>query len=109
MTQQTLGNLQADGTYSNGIPSIPLVTQIQAFQTGDYGTDGSFGALDVVGLFVILISMVGFNRLSPIVGVLLSASIVFALSFFGIISLPTVLVGVIALVIFLGWGITRNR
>ena len=79
------------------------------FQTGDYGTDGNFGALDVVGLFVILISMVGFNRLSPIVGVLLSASIVFALSFFGIISLPTVLVGVIALVIFLGWGITRNR
>ena len=94
---------------STGMPNIPLVTQIQAFQTGDYGTDGSFGALDVVGLFVILISMVGFNRLSPIVGVLLSASIVFALSFFGIISLPTVLVGVIALVIFLGWGITRNR
>jgi len=47
--------------------------------------------------------------LSPIVGALLSASMVFALSFFGIISLPTVLVGVIALVIFLGWGITRNR
>jgi hypothetical protein len=94
---------------ATGMPSIPLVTQIQAFQTGDYGTDGSFGALDIVGLFVILISMVGFNRLSPIVGVLLSASMVFALSFFGIISLPTVLVGVIALVIFLGWGITRNR
>ena len=94
---------------STGMPNIPLVTQVQAFQTGEYGTDGNFGALDVVGLFVILISMVGFNRLSPIVGVLLSASLVFALSFFGIISLPTVLVGVIALVIFLGWGITRNR
>lgn len=94
---------------STGTPNIPLVTQIQAFQTGDYGTDGEFGALDVVGLFVILISMVGFNRLSPIVGVLLSASLVFALSFFGIISLPTVLVGIIALVIFLAWGITRNR
>jgi hypothetical protein len=94
---------------STGMPNIPLVTQIQAFQTGDYGTDGEFGALDVVGLFVILISMVGFNRLSPIVGVLLSASLVFGLSFFGIISLPTVLVGIIALVIFLAWGITRNR
>ena len=94
---------------STGMPNIPLVTQIQAFQTGEYGTDGSFGALDVVGLFVILISMVGFNRVSPIVGVLLSASLVFALSFFGIISLPTVLVGVVALVIFLAWGIQRNR
>jgi hypothetical protein len=94
---------------STGVPNIPLVTQIQAFQTGDYGTDGEFGALDIVGLFVILISMVGFNRLNPIVGVLLSASLVFGLSFFGIISLPTVLVGVVALVIFLAWGITRNR
>ena len=94
---------------STGVPNIPLVAQIQAFQTGDYGTDGDFGALDVVGLFVILISMVGFNRLNPIVGVLLSASLVFGLSFFGIISLPTVLVGVVALVIFLAWGITRNR
>ena len=94
---------------TTGVPNIPLVTQIQAFQTGDYGTDGDFGALDVVGLFVILISMVGFNRLNPIVGVLLSASLVFGLSFFGIISLPTVLVGVVALVIFLAWGITRNR
>jgi len=109
MTQQTLGNLQADGTYSSGIPSIPLVAQIQGFQTGDYGTDGEFSGLDIVGLFVILISMVGFNRLNPIVGVLLSASLVFALSFFGIISLPTVLVGVVALVIFLAWGIQRNR
>ena len=109
MTQQSFGTLQADGTYSTGVPNIPLVTQIQAFQTGDYGTDGNFGALDVVGLFVILISMVGFNRLNPIVGVLLSASLVFGLSFFGIISLPTVLVGVVALVIFLAWGITRNR
>jgi hypothetical protein len=94
---------------TTGVPNIPLVTQIQAFQTGDYGTDGDFGALDIVGLFVILISMVGFNRLNPIVGVLLSASLVFGLSFFGIISLPTVLVGVVALVIFLAWGITRNR
>ena len=109
MTQQSFGTLQADGTYSAGMPNIPLVTQIQAFQTGEYGTDGEFGALDVVGLFVILISMVGFNRLNPIVGVLLSASLVFGLSFFGIISLPTVLVGVVALVIFLAWGITRNR
>jgi len=57
----------------------------------------------------ILISMVGFNRVSPIVGVLISASLIFALSWFGIITIPTVIVGVIALVIFLAWGINRNR
>ena len=101
--------IMTQNNLSTGMPNIPLVTQIQAFQTGDYGTDGEFGALDIVGLFVILLSMVGFNRLSPIVGVLLSASLVFALAFFGIISIPTILVGVIALVIFLAWGITRNR
>ena len=101
--------IMTQNNLSTGMPNIPLVTQIQAFQTGEYGTDGEFGALDIVGLFVILLSMVGFNRLSPIVGVLLSASLVFALAFFGIISIPTILVGVIALVIFLAWGITRNR
>jgi hypothetical protein len=56
-----------------------------------------------------MISMVGFNRLSPIVGVLLSASLIFVLAWFGIVTIPVVVVGVIALVIFLAWGINRNR
>ena len=99
----------ADGTYSTGLPNIPLVTQITNFTSGEYGTDGDFGAVDIVGLFVILVSMVGFNRVSPIVGVLISASTIFALSFFGLIAIPTIIVGAIALVIFLAWGITRNR
>jgi len=63
----------------------------------------------VIGLFVILISMVGFNRVSPIVGVIISASVIFALSFFGLIAIPTAIVGVIALITFLAWGITRNK
>ena len=94
---------------STGLPNIPLVTQVTNFTTGEYGTDGDFGAIDVVGLFVILVSMVGFNRVAPIVGVLISASMIFALSFFGLIAIPTVIIGVIGLVIFLAWGITRNR
>uniref|UniRef100_A0AAT9J973 ORF7 n=1 Tax=Nitrosopumilaceae spindle-shaped virus TaxID=3065433 RepID=A0AAT9J973_9VIRU len=109
MTQNTLGTLQQDGTYSTGLPNIPLVTQVTNFTAGEYGTDGDFGAIDIVGLFVILVSMVGFNRVSPIVGVLISASTIFALSFFGLIAIPTVIIGVIGLVIFLAWGITRNR
>ena len=100
MTQQSL---------STGLPNIPLVTQVNNFTTGEYGTDGDFGALDVIGLFVILISMVGFNRVSPIVGVIISASVIFALSFFGLIAIPTAIVGVIALITFLAWGITRNK
>ena len=109
MTQNSFGTLQADGTYSTGLPNIPLVTQITNFTSGEYGTDGDFGAIDVVGLFVILVSMVGFNRVSPIVGVLISASTIFALSFFGLIAIPTVIIGVIGLVIFLAWGIHRKR
>jgi hypothetical protein len=109
MAQNTLGTLQQDGTYSTGLPNIPLVTQVTNFTSGEYGTDGDFGALDIVGLFVILVSMVGFNRVSPIVGVLISASVLFALSFFGLIAIPTVMVGIIALVIFLAWGIHRKR
>jgi len=94
---------------TSGLPTIPLVTQITNFTQGEYGTDGDFGALNIVGLFAILISMVGFNRISPIVGVLLSASLMFALAWFGIVTIPTVVIGVIALVIFLAWGVNRNR
>jgi len=94
---------------ATGLPNIPLVTQITNFSTGSYGTDGDFGALDIVGIFIIMISMVGFNRVSPIVGVLISASLIFVMSFFGIITIPTVVIGVIGLVIFLAWGIQRNR
>jgi len=94
---------------STGLPDIPMVTQITNFSNGSYGTDGDFGALNIVGLFAILISMVGFNRVNPIVGVFLSASLIFALSYFGIISIPIALITVLALVIFLAWGISRRR
>jgi len=109
ITQNSLGVLQSDGSYSVGLPTIPLVAQITAFTDGEYGTDGDLGALNIVGLFAILISMVGFNRLNPIVGVLLSASMIFILSWFGIITIPVTIVGAIALVIFLAWGATRNK
>ena len=85
------------------------MSQITNFSNGTYGTDGDFGALNIVGLFAILISMVGFNRVNPIVGVFLSASLIFALSYFGIISIPIALITVLALVIFLAWGISRRR
>ena len=79
------------------------------FTSGEYGTDGAFGSIAIVGLFVILVSMVGFNRVIPIVVVLIYARTIFALSFFGLITIPTVIVGAIALVIFLAWGIHRKR
>jgi hypothetical protein len=104
MTQNSLGAVGEVGA-----PSIPLVAQITNFSNGDYGTDGDLGALNIVGLFAILISMVGFNRLNPIVGVLLSASMIFVLSWFEIITIPTAIVGAVALVIFLAWGATRNK
>ena len=114
--QQSTQDDGASGKYvmtqndlATGLPSIPLVTQINNFSTGEYGTDGDFGALNIVGLFVILVSMVGFNRVSPIVGVLISASMIFVLAWFGIITIPYVIVGVIALVIFLAWGVNRKR
>ena len=104
MTQNNLGTVGTIGT-----PNIPLVTMIAGFSNGSYGTDGDFGALNIVGLFAILISMVGFNRVSPIVGVILSASLIFALAWFGIVTIPTVIIGTIALVIFLAWGANRQR
>ena len=93
-----------------GNPTFPILTQMANFQDGTYGTEGQLGALDLLGLCIILVSMVGFNRVSPIVGVILSASIIFALGFFGVVQIATAVVGVIALIIFIAWGMhSRNQ
>ena len=60
-----------------------------------------FGVIDLVSLGAILLSMIGFNRVSPIVGGVMGVIIFLVLGYFQIIEVPTVMIGVIATLLML--------
>jgi hypothetical protein len=78
-----------------------LLTQIQNFRNGTYGTTGQFGALDLVTVLIVFLSMIGFNRLNPAAGVLFATATMFGLAYFGIISPITSGVSIVVAVIFM--------
>jgi hypothetical protein len=78
-----------------------LLSQIQNFRNGTYGTTGQFGALDLVTVIVVFISMIGFNRVNPAVGILFAVATMFGLAYFEIISPITSGVGIVIAVLFM--------
>ena len=105
---QIVPNSGSSYTVTTTFGNFPLLTQIADFRTGQYGTNGMFGALDLITLFVVIISMVGFNRINPIAGVIIGISSITGLAYFGVINLPPAIVGIFALLAFLAWGVTRK-
>ena len=87
---------------------FPFQDQITNFRNGTYGTSGEFGAFDMITVFAILISMIGFNRVNEVVGVVLSSITVGMLYFFGIIQWYTTLTTGIAIVIFWAWSTHKS-
>ena len=87
---------------------FPLLEQIKGFQAGDYGTQGTFGTLDMVALAAVLVTMVGFQRRNTAVGVILAASMLGVLAFFEMITLPTALFGAVAVVVMIGIAAARR-
>ena len=89
--------------------NFPLLQQIQSFRDGEYGTDGMFGVLDLITLMVVILSMLGFNRVNETVGALFNLIFIGALSFFEIIELSTTIFSAIALVVMLAIITTRKQ
>ena len=89
--------------------NFPLLTQLNNFTNGTYGTMGMFGVIDLVSLGAILLSMIGFNRVSPIVGGVMGVIIFLVLGYFQIIEVPTVMVGVIATILMLFIANARKK
>ena len=88
----------------------PIVTQVNDFQKGAFGISSGFGAFDLMTLFVVLISMVGFNRKNPAVGVGIMVSFIGAMGYFGIIEPPTIMMGILAVVVVVSIGqVRKNR
>ena len=101
-------NPDTDESYRISQESVPLFNQITDFQDGLFGTGGNFGALDFVTLLAIVVSMIGFNRVNPAVGIIVMVFVLGALSYYGLIELTTLIFGVIALVILLAIGTVRK-
>lgn len=95
------------GRYIITQSTFPILEQISNFREGQYGTAGMFGAIDFITLIVIIISMIGFNRIDETVGVIFNTFFIFGLAFFEIIHWETAMIGFFAVgVVF---AIAKNR
>ena len=91
-----------NGTYIITQTSIPFVNQIKLFQSGEFGTSGDFGGLDLVSLLVFgVIATMGFNRKNEAVAAVFLLFLTFPLAYFEIITIPTAMGGIIAVIILL--------
>lgn len=88
--------------------SFPLLDQVNNFRNGTYGTMGIFGIFDFIGLAVIILSMIGFNRVNEAVGAIFCSIIIGALTYFDIISLPTTILTALIVIVMLTISTTRK-
>jgi len=88
--------------------NFPFVQQINDFRSGKYGTHGQFGAIDIITLSVMIVSMIGFNRINEAVGVFFSIAIIGGAAFFKILSFEGTLFGAIAIAVAIGIMSTRK-
>ena len=102
------GNYTHAGSYIITQTQFPLLDQINNFRNGVYGTEGKFGVLDLVTLGIIIISMIGFNRVNETVGIVFNIILLGALSYFEIIVLPTLIFGALAVVVVFTIASTRK-
>ena len=77
---------------------FPLLQQIASFRDGTYGTEGKIGVFDFITIAVVIFSMIGLNRVNESVGAIFNVVLLGALSYFGIIELPTIIFGIMAVV-----------
>jgi len=98
-----------DGRFQVIWSTFPLLDQFANFRSGEYGTDGVIGAIDFITLAVIILSMIGMNRVNESVGVIFNIALLGALAFFGIIELPTIIFGALVVVLIFTVSSTRKQ
>ncbi len=84
-----------------GTDTFPLQDQVLNFTAGIYGTDGKFGSIDLVTLFIVILSMIGFNRTNPAVGVGLMAAFIGIATYYQLLTYQGTMVAGIALIVMI--------
>jgi len=88
--------------------NIPIIDQIDKFRSGEYGTVGFIGTLDLVGLMGVIVAQLGLNRKNEAAGVIVGALTIGALGFFGVLTIPALITGVIVVVALFAVVTTRK-
>lgn len=96
-----------DANYLMTQSDFPLLQQFANFRNGTYGTMGMFGAFDLITIAVVIFSMIGLNRVNESVGAVFNIILLGVLAYFAIIELPTIIFGVLTVVII--FVITSTR
>lgn len=78
--------------------SFELLQLIQNWRDGDYGTVGMIGSLDLITVLVVIISMIGFNRVSGQVGIIFNVFLIGVTAYFGIIDFDWIWLPAIVLI-----------
>lgn len=104
----TSTNQNATYILQNTQDSIPLIEEVKNFTNGTYGTHGQLANLDLVTLIIVILSMIGLNRVNETVGVVLSVITIGALSYFHLITFPTLMIPAIALILLVTVGSTKK-
>jgi hypothetical protein len=52
-----------------GYGNVPMFSLMSNFTNGLYGTEGEFAGIDLITLFIVIVSMLFFNRTNPALGV----------------------------------------
>lgn len=98
----------ASGRYLITQTAFPFLQNILDFRDGEFGTQGMFGAVDMITLVAVIIGMVGFNRANESVGGIFLLFIMGALAYFEIISWPAVMTAGLVLALIVVIGSTRK-
>jgi hypothetical protein len=93
-----------------GFGNVPMFSLMGNFTGGLYGTEGSFAGIDLITLFIVIVSMLGFNRKNPALGVGVMATLLGAAWYYGLIPWTSGVLGGIAVVLVLaiGQGLKRD-
>jgi hypothetical protein len=93
-----------------GFGNVPLFSLMGNFTGGLYGTEGSFAGIDLITLFIVIISMLGFNKKNPALGVGVMATLLGAAWYYELIPWTSGVLGALAVVLVLaiGQGIKRD-
>lgn len=98
----------ASGNYLITQNDFPFLQNILDFRDGEFGTQGMFGAIDMITLVAVIIGMVGFNRKNESVGGVFLLFIMGGLAYFEIIAWPAVMTAGLVLVVIVVIGSTRK-
>lgn len=87
---------------------IPFLEWVASFRAGEWGIAPNLGAFDLVTLIVVIISMIGFQRASPGMGVIFGIMVLGVAAYFELVVLETVILGTLALLAMIAIIITRR-